>query len=372
MKSLAARIPKGEIARAALYVNDKRKTMAQIKAELGCQYLLNAGLFDLNTFRPMNLLVKDGKTLSASRGKFGYSLQGASVAFSYENNVGFSDHVSGYPCLVRNGALENAPDPAGLSGKRARSAVGLTPDALILRAVDGGFTLSMLAADMKSRGCANAVNLDGGGSTQCSFPNGSITSSRIVHNYLAIWTKPKKLKVLLIAGHGGIDPGAVAFGRREADLARDLTPRLRNAMAPFADVTIADPSFSLYAYLFRQSGHSYDFKPFDYVLEVHFNACAKDAGNGKRKGSEIYVTRAEKIVTAEAAMLKNLAELGFPNRGVKRKNYSVIYEAKRQGASSALLEVCFIDDQDDMTLYLARRDAVAQAIANGLREGYRL
>ena len=371
MRSMVAKIPMSQITRVALYVNVGRKTMAQVKAELGCQYLINAGLFDLNTFRPMNLLIKDGKKLAGAGGKFGYSMQESSIAFSYDNNVMFSDHVSGYPCLVRNGAIERCADPAGLSGYRARSAIGLTSDSLLLRAVGGGFTLSMLAADMKARGCKNAVNLDGGGSTQCSFGGESLVSSRIVHNYIAVWVKPQKLRVLLIAGHGGIDPGAIAFGRREADLAREFTPRLKSAMAPFADVTIADPSFSMYDYLFRRKG-SYNFKPYDYVLEVHFNAYAKDLGDGKRKGSEVYVTTSEKIVTAEAAMLKNLASLGFPNRGVKKKNYSVIREAKRQGASSALLEVCFLDDMDDMTQYLARRDAVAAAIAAGLREGYRL
>ena len=68
----------------------------------------------------------------------------------------------------------------------------------------------------------------------------------------------------------------------------------------------------------------------------------------------------------------NLSELGFPNRGVKQKNYSVIQMAKSQGVSSALVEPCFLDDADDMALYIKNKDAVAKAIASGIAEGYQL
>ena len=55
-------------------------------------------------------------------------------------------------------------------------------------------------------GLESAVMLDGGGSTQGIFPNGTVTSSRIVHNFICVWAddgdKPqkggdKKMKVCL-------------------------------------------------------------------------------------------------------------------------------------------------------------------------------
>ena len=59
-----------------------------------------------------------------------------------------------------------------IGGKNPRSAIGYTADNhLILVAVDGregssvGMTLMQLARFMKSIGCINAMNLDGGGST---------------------------------------------------------------------------------------------------------------------------------------------------------------------------------------------------------------
>ena len=180
------------------------------------------------------------------------------------------------------------------------------------------------------------------------------------------------MKILLIAGHGGSDSGAVAFGRREADLARELVPMIRNALCEYgAEVTVYNPARSAYHDLIA-SGYAYDFKRFDYVLEVHFNACREDPGNGKTTGTEIYVTPNERITTAEQAIVKHIAALGLKNRGVKREKLAVILRARAQGVSAALLEVCFLDDADDMRVYTAKKQQIAQAVADGIAEGYQL
>ena len=72
----------------------------------------------------------------------------------------------------------------------------------------------------------------------------------------------------------------------------------------------------------------------------------------------------------EEAICKNIAALGLANRDVKRKNFDVIQAAKKAGVSSALLEVCFLDDPDDMAVYAANKDAAAKAIAEGICSGF--
>lgn len=42
------------------------------------------------------------------------------------------------------------------------------------------------------------------------------------------------------------------------------------------------------------------------------------------------------------------------------------------GISHALIETCFVDDKDDMTLYAAKFDEIAKAIADGVAEGFGL
>lgn len=114
-------------------------------------------------------------------------------------------------------------------------------------------------------------------------------------------------------------------------------------------------------------------KELDYVLEVHFNSCVNDlAGNGKTTGTEIYVTTAEKTVGVETKIVEKIAALGLKNRGVKRTNWRVIARAKASGTSSALLEVCFIDDKDDMQIYTAKKDQIAAAVATAIAEQFGL
>lgn len=183
------------------------------------------------------------------------------------------------------------------------------------------------------------------------------------------------MKILLIAGHGAGDPGAIGKvnGKtyRESELARQVVQRVQNALVGYAQTAVYPTAQN--AFDDQQMGRFVSkVAGYDYVLEIHFNASAKDAGNGTVKGSEAYVTTTEAGITVEEGILRHLASLGYTNRGVKRKNWSVIAAAKRAGVSSCLLEVCFIDDGDDMALYERTQEQAAQAIAQGIIEGFGL
>lgn len=180
------------------------------------------------------------------------------------------------------------------------------------------------------------------------------------------------MRILLISGHGGKDSGACAFGRREADLAREIVPMIQRSLARYVvDVDIYDPKRSAYHDIIAL-GYDYNFKRYDYVLEVHFNASKEDRGNGKTKGCEIYVTPSENVVTVEQAIVNNISALGLTNRGVKRANMAVIRRAKAQGVSGALLEVCFLDDADDMAIYTTKKKQITDAVADGIADGFKL
>lgn len=176
------------------------------------------------------------------------------------------------------------------------------------------------------------------------------------------------MRILLIAGHGAGDPGAVSGIRgtqyREADETRKLVPMIAGALAGYAEVSIYDTERNAYGdYKAGTLNALARFEQYDYVLEVHFNAFAADDGDGATKGCECYVTTGETGTTVEEQICSNLASLGLHSRGVKKKDYSVIAMAKKAGASSALLEVCFLDDADDMAIYTEKREEAAALIA---------
>lgn len=190
---MIAKIPLNRIEKCSIYVNLKRKSMSKIQAEIGCDYIINGGLYDMSTFKPMNHLVVDGKVLSKSLGKTGASFNGNKIELSYDNQIGHPDHVSGYPVLVKDGKINNFTTPKGLEGARPRSCIGKTKDSFVMVTFEG-CTLQVAAQKMLELGCIWAINLDGGGSTQAIFDGKKDTSSRIVHNFICIWTKKEHIK----------------------------------------------------------------------------------------------------------------------------------------------------------------------------------
>lgn len=186
------------------------------------------------------------------------------------------------------------------------------------------------------------------------------------------------MKILLIAGHGNGDPGAVANGYKESELTREFVSLLKPILSNYAQVDIADTKKNWFEYL----GSSwFNFKPYNYVLEVHFNAGGNDTkGNGATTGVEIYIPRSEKGYSVEENIVSNLAKLGLRNRHLngkgefepKKKDFRVISKVKSQGVSSALLELCFIDDIDDMRIYTAKKNDLAKAVAKGIVDGFKL
>lgn len=176
------------------------------------------------------------------------------------------------------------------------------------------------------------------------------------------------MKILLIAGHGGSNPydcGAVGNGYKEANLTREMLRLIASELHQFASICIYDQSRN--AYRDVKSGKFKIDSDIDYALEIHFNSASKDSANG----TEIYVTQSEKGTSVEEKIISNLGKF-FVNRGVKRNDFAVIKNIKKKGISSALLEVCFINNKKDMTIYQSCKEQIAKGIADGIVEGFGL
>lgn len=173
------------------------------------------------------------------------------------------------------------------------------------------------------------------------------------------------MKILLISGHGAGDPGATSQFGREADETIYMVEEIKKTLEEYAQVDLYPTERNAYSDI-KKGQLKVNFANYGYVFEVHFNACVNDTkGNGVTTGTEIFVTAAEKTVGVENRVLKAIAAFGLKNRGVKRKNYTVIARAKAAGVSSALLETCFIDDKDDMQIYAKKKAQIAESVFVG-------
>lgn len=171
------------------------------------------------------------------------------------------------------------------------------------------------------------------------------------------------MRILLIAGHGAGQPGAVANGYREVDLTREIVSMLKPKLDNYANVDIYPTSHNCYGDV-TKGNVAVNFANYDYVLEIHLNA-------GGGTGTEIYITSKEELFDVEQNIVNSISK-HYKNRGVKRKDFLVISEAKRKGVSSALLEVFFIDNSNDVNTYVNNKDGVVQSIADGIIGGFKL
>lgn len=180
------------------------------------------------------------------------------------------------------------------------------------------------------------------------------------------------MKILLIAGHGENDSGAVANGYKEADLTRELVKIVSKELRKYADVFVYATEKNACKQAKKGSLKIPD--GVDYVLEIHFNS----AESNKAHGSECYVTSREEGITVEKLIMKELSSY-FTLRdndsvfdGVKRENFLVINTLKNKGISGALLEVCFISNKTDITVYQANKERIAKGIVEGIVKGFNL
>ena len=179
------------------------------------------------------------------------------------------------------------------------------------------------------------------------------------------------MKIGIICGHGNGDPGAISptFGS-EADFVRKLAPLIKKYLSEYAEVNIFDTSINWYSYL--QSNY-FDFSEYDYIIELHCNAGARDhGGNGKTTGIEIWVTSLEQAITVEQNICRALEQFGLLNRGVKVCDFLVIYAIKNHGVSSGLIENGFIDDFDDMKLISDNIEEYCKVLTKSIAEGFGL
>lgn len=183
------------------------------------------------------------------------------------------------------------------------------------------------------------------------------------------------MKFSLIAGHGAGDIGASGTYNgvtyHEADETRKLVTLVAEHLnRTTAEVVIFDMKRN--AYKDYCSGILKFPAKLDFVLEIHFNAIKASNADNKTKGVECYLTQAEKKTDLAEALCKAVAQYGLTNRGVKRRNFSVISAAVNARASAALLEVCFIDDPDDWKIYTSKREQIAESIAKAICAQYNI
>ena len=163
------------------------------------------------------------------------------------------------------------------------------------------------------------------------------------------------------AGHHNSDPGAIGVnGRREAIETMHFRDLVNTELRRLGKTVVQDnDNETLGQYLGRINPTDKDV-----VVEPHFNAF-----NGKATGVEVLVPNDAN--DRSKAMAKELVDgfariMGIANRGVKTESQSArgrLALMRKQGAV-ALIEICFIDNPNDMAAYDRNKGNLACFTAN--------
>lgn len=106
----------------------------------------------------------------------------------------------------------------------------------------------------------------------------------------------------------------------------------------------------------------------DIDISIHFNANIHSTKDCKTKGVEVYVygdnAKSNKLYTLSKLICTNISSIGFVNRGVKATKS--LYFLRQTNRPALLIEVCFVDDEDDAILYKKNKSKIVNAIVDAI------
>lgn len=173
------------------------------------------------------------------------------------------------------------------------------------------------------------------------------------------------MKILVIAGHGAGDCGAVGNGFREADLTRELARYVSDAM--YGDVMIYNTTRNCYKDIKNnENGARELLKTVDFILELHLNSHT----NKNVQGVEVLCKR-DSVFSRTLA--EKVSKCGFSNRGVKlSKDLLNMNYCDTIDKPYVLLECGFISNYHDVSVFKNSQKKIAQAIAQSFKVCYNL
>ena len=168
-------------------------------------------------------------------------------------------------------------------------------------------------------------------------------------------------KVILDAGHGGKDSGAVYEGRME----KDDVLQLAMAVADILEQNGIDTAFTRTGDVYQtpfEKAQAANAMGGDLFVSLHRNAYVTP-NTGKGVETLVFQDSGTKAQIARA-INQNLSELGFENRGVTERPKLVVL--KRTKMPAILVEAGFIDNDADNALFDEKFYQIAEGIARGI------
>ena len=170
------------------------------------------------------------------------------------------------------------------------------------------------------------------------------------------------MKVFLNPGHapnGDPDPGACGCGLRECDVAKDVADLVEHYLVAAGIEVVGnmqDDSLGAVVNTANESGA-------DIFVSIHCNAF-----NGSANGTEtcVYPSSGAGGDLGQCIQNQIIDALGTTDRGLKER--PGLYVLNSTDMPAVLVELAFIDNEDDAELLRNNQDDFARAIARGITD----
>ena len=380
MSKYIASIPLADIERIAIILGNGR-SMAQVKGD--ADYICNAGFYDMTTGRPVGHLKADGAVLAKEVwGCWGFAWDRADIKMA-ALPAAAKNYISGVemlsPMIGIHDAMHYRPE---VGGSRPRTAIALTGDKLLLYCADSPTTPEALRDTLYKLGAETAIMLDGGGSSQCDFAGQKISSSRRVHNYLAVWLRKKEDKpvsktVCLDPGHGVESPGKCSPDKSyyEHEFALDMARRIQAHLKRCGVRVVltrtdehcptgkADTNDLLKRVAISDAAGA------DLFVSIHSNASGNEWSNAS--GLMIYTSAGPETASrnvAAKAVLSRMTAAGVELRGSPLVHDIELVVTRKTVAPAMLIEYGFHTSRTEVALLKksSYRAKLAEATAKGV------
>ena len=169
------------------------------------------------------------------------------------------------------------------------------------------------------------------------------------------------ISIMLDAGHGGRDPGAVYNGRQEKDDTLDLTLAIGEILQNNGIDVEYTRTTDVYESPYQKAMEANE-AGVDYFVSIHRNSFPRP---NEVNGVESLVYNKQGIKYEMAQNINDQLEtVGFVNLGVQARPNLVVL--RRTQMPAVLVEVGFINSDTDNQLFDANFDDIARAIADGI------
>ena len=355
--------------RAAVFHNTARLTLEEIKEKTGASHAINGYFFDDN-LNPLGWLVLDGEEVTRSEyNDWGLGIIGGKPYMTTDRSDTFLD---GVPILKEGAKLQRDLTP-DVARRAERTAVGWLDDGrVVLWCSKEKLIRDELQDKLLALGVVDALMMDGGGSTQGSFPDGEVHSSQIVATVILFWEETDNMskKVCLDAGHDASNKANASPDKSfyEHEFVLDMAKRIGAILEKHGVEVTYTRKGGEEVSLYDRCKIANAVKNLDLFVSLHSNA-AGNSGWSSARGWEAYVyaLSGNRYKAAKAILARVDGLIGAMRKTPIVENAG-LYVIKNTTAPAVLIEHGFHTNRDDVALMktAAYREKMAQAEAYGI------